>query len=224
MELREYMSVRRAYSLVRQEVEPEKRLTFAEFAILCRLDAAGGSLKTSDIADYQGSLRPTMTHRTKHLATLGLIERLKGDADRRNVVCRISEEGRAYIHDLCARTCGMIVSGHALSFITAERMRKYVDAMGPLSCLSSDLILLGLLTAQDGSCAVTDLVELLGLLQPTVSMSVSSLEREGLVERGPHARAPRASRVRLTPEGEGRARLLAEQISRLVVRRRPRTK
>ena len=72
MELREYLSIRRAYNLVRQESDASERLTSSEFAILCRLDVAGGSLRTSDIAEYQGSLRPTMTHRTKHLATLGL--------------------------------------------------------------------------------------------------------------------------------------------------------
>ena len=34
VELREYMSVRRAYNLVRQETESSYRLTFEEFAIL----------------------------------------------------------------------------------------------------------------------------------------------------------------------------------------------
>ena len=95
MDLKEFMSVRRAYNAVRQSVPSEGRLTFEEFAILCRLDFAGVPMKTSDIAEYQGALRPTMTHRTNHLAALGLIDRSEGENDRRNVVCSISEEGRS---------------------------------------------------------------------------------------------------------------------------------
>ena len=49
MDLREYMSVRRAYNIVRQSVEPAERLTFEEFAILCRLDFAGTPMKTSRV-------------------------------------------------------------------------------------------------------------------------------------------------------------------------------
>ena len=78
MDLKEFMSVRRAYNAVRQSVPSEGRLTFEEFAILCRLDFAGVPMKTSDIAEYQGALRPTMTHRTNHLAALGLNDRSEG--------------------------------------------------------------------------------------------------------------------------------------------------
>ena len=100
MDLKEFMSVRRAYNAVRQSVPSEGRLTFEEFAILCRLDFTGAPMKTSDIAEYQGALRPTMTHRTNHLAGLGLIDRSEGENDRRNVVCSISEEGRQYAEEL----------------------------------------------------------------------------------------------------------------------------
>lgn len=223
MEIREYLSIRRAYNLVRHAVENPERLTFSEFAILCRLDVAGGSLKTSDIAEYQGSLRPTMTHRTKHLATLGLIERLKGGLDRRNVVCQITDRGLALVNDLCAKTCSMIGTGQALSRVTPDRMRKYVDAMGSVSCMSGELILLGLYTYDGESCSVTDLVGGLGLLQPTVSMSVASLVEDGFIERVQSEGSPRSARVMLTESGQALANDLVRQIEDIVVRRKPRT-
>ena len=37
MELREYMSIRRAYNLVRKDVSSQQRLTFEEYAILAHL-------------------------------------------------------------------------------------------------------------------------------------------------------------------------------------------
>ena len=181
VDLREYMSVRRAYNLVRQEADTSRRLTFEEFAILCRLDVADGPLKTSAIAEYQGALRPTMTHRTNHLAKLGFIDRGEGTVDRRNIVCEISEDGRAHVRKLAEETRGQIPAGQPLARTSAERVRKYVDAMGSVYCTAGELVLLALYVEQDSPCTVTRLVELLGLLQPTVSMSVSSLIDKGLV-------------------------------------------
>lgn len=220
MELREYMSIRRAYSIVRQGADANRRITFAEFAILCRLDVAGGSLKTSDIAEYQGSLRPTMTHRTKHLAKLGLIERVKGEVDKRNVVCKITDEGLRCVSDLCRETCGQISAGQALARITPERMRKYVDAMGSVNCMAGELVLLGLYGEDDGK-TISELVECLGLLQPTVSMSVASLEEVGNVDRGGNARS---GKITLTQKGYEIADALYTQISALVIRRKPRNR
>ena len=119
MELREYMSVRRAYNLVRQSMESNRRLTFEEFSILCKLDVAGEPIKTSDIAEYQGALRPTMTHRTNHLARLGFIDRGEGVTDHRNIVCTISEDGRAFVRDLSQRTCARIPAGQPLARTSA---------------------------------------------------------------------------------------------------------
>ena len=104
MDLKEFMSVRRAYSVVRQAVASDERLTFEEFAIICHLRELGEPVKTSAIAEYQGALRPTMTHRTNHLEKLGLIERAEGTSDRRNVVCSVSEKGAERASALANRT------------------------------------------------------------------------------------------------------------------------
>lgn len=220
MDLKEFMSVRRAYNIVRQVVEPAERLTFEEFAILCRLDVSQASMKTSAIAEYQGALRPTMTHRTNHLSTLGLIERTEGAEDRRNVVCAISERGHERVEELSDLTRSQIPSGRALCRTTAERIRKYVDAMGALFCKAGDLVLLGLYAADEGSLTIMQIVDALGLLQPTVSMSVSSLAGEGLVERLHDTSSPHATSVSLTPAGVSEAEALVGRIESLVVRRK----
>lgn len=223
MELREYMSVRRAYNLVRQGVEAQQRVTFSEFAILCRLALAQGPVRTSDIASYQGSLRPTMTHRTKHLSKLGLITRDKGSEDKRNVVCGITDAGRAYVDDLCSRTCDEIGAGQALARTTPERICRYVDAMGAVSCTASDLTLLGLAASDNRTSTVSGLVDVLGLLQPTVSMSVTGLAKEGLVAKAsPDSERRRSVDVTLTNEGAARVAELEDQIEQVVVRRKPR--
>lgn len=224
MELREYMSIRRAYNLVRQQTDTARRLTFEEYAILCRLELAGVPIKTSEIADYQGALRPTMTHRTNHLASLGFIDRGEGLVDRRNIICSISEDGKKYVKELSDLTRGKIPTGQPLARISADRLCKYVDAMGTVYCTAGELVLISLYANDDQSCTVTGLVERLGLLQPTVSMSVGSMVEKGLVRR---VRADesslRALDIELTPEGRERAQTLAEKVYGIVVRRRARS-
>lgn len=222
MDLKEFMSVRRAYNAVRQSVPSEGRLTFEEFAILCRLDFAGVPMKTSDIAEYQGALRPTMTHRTNHLAALGLIDRSEGENDRRNVVCSISEEGRQYAGELADMTRAKIGAGRALSRTSADRIKKYVDAMGAYFCKAGDLVLLGIYAADEEGLTIMQIVEALGLLQPTVSMSVSALVEDGMVERERRGAGIHATTVSLTKKGEERARELSGNITKLVVRRKAR--
>lgn len=222
MDLREFMSVRRAYNVVRQKIDSAERLTFEEFAILCRLQVADAPIKTSSIAEYQGALRPTMTHRTNHLASLGYINRGEGEVDRRNVVCSISDEGIEAVTRLSTLTRSQIATGKSLSRTSPERICKYVDAMGSVFCKAGDLVLLGLYTAEGESLTIMQLVEALGLLQPTVSMSVSNLVDLGLVERAREEAGKHTTCVRLTPAGEERAREVAEVIDGVVVRRKVR--
>lgn len=223
LDLREYMSVRRAYNIVRQMVESSERLTFEEFAIISHLGNSGVAMRTSDIAEYQGSLRPTMTHRTNHLESLGLIERSEGSEDRRNVVCSISELGRERALDLARMTCGQIPTGKPLSRTTPERVLKYVDAMGSYFCKAGELVLLALYCSEEDSSTIMGLVDALGLLQPTVSMSVAALADQGLVTRERSGSGAHTTSVSLTEDGSQLAGEIACRIEDIVVRRKPRT-
>lgn len=224
MELKEFMSVRCACNIVRQETPAPERLTFEELAILCHLFENGDELKTSEIADYQGVLRPTMTHRTNHLARLGLITRHEGIHDRRNVCCAISEKGIEVKDHLCREVCNHIQNGAPLHRSSPERICKFIDAMGTVFCMSGDLVLLALQMSGDDSLSVSQIVRTLGLLQPTVSMSVSSLVDRGMVERNRATPdATRTLQVSLLPEGKARALELADRVNQIVVRRNRRS-
>lgn len=219
MELNEFMSIRRAYNVVRKDLDHDNRLTFEEFAILCRLDTCNTALKTSEIAEYQGSLRPTMTHRTNHLEQLGFIEREEGAVDRRNVVCSITPAGRKKVEELSALTRGQIAAGRSLSRTSVDRIRKYVDAMGAVYCKASDLVLLGLYSNDPEEVSIMSIVDSLGLLQPTVSMSVANLSSLGLIERDRVGRGRHTAHVHLNDKGREAAREIVARIERLVVRR-----
>ncbi len=221
MNVREYLSVRRAFSLVRQGMPAEERITFEELAIACHLGNLGRPLRTSEIAEYQGVLRPTMTHRTGHLEELGLISREAGTTDRRSIWCSITELGLRRVESLCQSVCDHIKNGMPLSRCVAPRMQLVIDEMGSMSVSSSDLVLLGLVSHEENSeVSVGDLVGGLGLLQPTVSMAVSSLEKAGLVSRLRDEVEPgRALPVRLTEAGRELAYELAKRVDAMRVRR-----
>lgn len=221
MELREYLAIRRAHNLVRQDTPASRRLTFVELAILCRMVILDRPMNTSEIAEYQKSLRPTMTHRTKRLAELGFMERSKGSMDRRNVMCSITDAGRAFIDEVSVRICDILRTGTVLSRTTPQRIRRCIDAMGSVTCMSGDLVLLGILQAADGRCTISELVAVLGLLQPTASMSVTSLESEGLVVRDRlEGSNGRSVDIMLTEAGAIKAQVVANDIRMLVIRRK----
>lgn len=228
MNVREYMSVRRAFGLARQEMPASERITFEELGIMCHLGLAPDGLRTSEIAAYQGVLRPTMTHRTSHLASLGLIERTSGEQDRRSVCCALSERGASELDRIVLLVCDKIPTGMPMSRCTPQRMRHVLDAMGKVSLSSSDLVLLGVRTGAcgtDGAASVGELVDGLGLLQPTVSMAVASLERAGDVVRprtGEGRLAPAG--IKLSEQGSGHAERLEARVSDVRVARPRRQK
>lgn len=215
MKVCEYLSVRRAYGLVRQTTPATSRVTFDELGILCHLSNVNGPLRTSQIAEYQGVLRPTMTHRTGHLAELGLIERRPGERDRRNVYCHLSSTGVVAVRRMVADVCRNIKTDMPLGRCTDERMMRVIDGAARVSLSSADLVLMHLAfccNEDDGLGSVGGLVDELGLLQPTVSMAVSSLKRSGLIERG-EATGQAALSIALTEAGRDRAERLVAQVA-----------
>lgn len=218
MDAREYLSVRKAYNNVRKEADKSERLSFSEFSILCHLSERTGGLKTSDIADYQHVLRPTMTHRTKRLEEMGLISRGHGNDDRRNIYCEITPRGMEWVDRLSELTRQSIRPQEPLARTTAQRVRAYVDAMGEYALDSREQVLLVTLLSECESLKIGQIVSSLNLLQPTVSMCVSTLAGEGLLVRD--GAEPHGGTVSLTPEGRERAQAILDGVEALTVRRK----
>ena len=148
MDVREYIAIRRAYNTLRQNAPSKSRLTFEEISVLALLDSTEEALPTSAIASWQHALRPTMTHRASHLAGLGLIRRVPGIDDRRNVVCEITESGVAELDALCEGIRLALAHGKVLTRIDSSRVKRYLLAMGQRYLQASDLVIIGL--AADG--------------------------------------------------------------------------
>lgn len=226
MRLPEYLSVRRAYNVVRQETDARCRITFDELAILSHLLRCDEATTISAVADYQGVSRSNMTHRVSGLEDLGLIERLPGTHDRRNVLCQVTEAGRREAFSLAGRIRAAIRPGMPLSRTSADRILAYADAMGSLFCSGEGLVLLALYSRDFAPTRISDLVADTGMLQPTTSMAVAKLcQRELAVREFPETEALPSSRqgkVVVTEAGKRRACELAEFVEDMTVPRAPR--
>lgn len=216
LEISNYITLRRACSQVRRAQPSELRLKFEEVAILAHLKLVGEPIKTSDIADYQGALRPTTTHRMNRLTKMGFVERKSGEVDRRNIVCSITEKGEEFLRYAAEQVCAQLASGNLLTRVTPERVYRYIDAMGVNFFSASDLILVSLREV-NRSVGASELVAGLDMLQPTVFMALSSLRKVGLISR--KAEDSRTVEYSLTDAGLKRAEEVAQAISKIVIRR-----
>lgn len=216
MELREYKSVRHAYNMVRQAQASDSRLTFSELSILSYLMHHPHGVKTSDISEYQSALRPTVTHRTKHLEKLGYICRDTNQFDKRSILCKITPLGKTVFLELVEETKNNIALGWPLSHVTAERLEQYIYSMGSFDIGACDLILVNLYLSDHHVSAIGDIVEQMGLLQPTVSMGLSTLEKDGLIER---KHENHTYGIALTKKGLSRAADIEHHIQGCIVHR-----
>lgn len=220
MLVREFLSIRRAYNLVRQSGEASARLSFEELGILAHLSLNNSALRASDLANAQAALRPTMTHRMNHLEKKGFISRSEGPSDHRNIVCKISSLGRKKLDAALTSMKDFIRTSDALARTTAERLIRYVDAMQSVYVDASDLVLLSLYASDNAGKSISELVGDLGFLQPTVSMSVASLMEQGFCTKRSAGENPSGhTRIFLSKKGEQRAAELASAIEKLVVHR-----
>ena len=163
MKVCEYLSVRRAFGLVRQSTPASGRITFDELGIMCHLANVGEPLRTSEIAEHQGVLRP---NRTGHLADLGFIERRMGENDRRSVFCSLTPAGVSEVRRVVTEMCRNITAGMPLCRCVPRRMSLIIDECARVSVSSADMVLVALSEVTDGQPgrSVSELVAFLGLL------------------------------------------------------------
>ena len=221
MNVRDYLSVRRAYNIVRQQSESDRRLTFEEFAILCRLEQINGTARVTEIATYQHALRPTMAHRMDHLEKRDLVIRGTVPDDRRASWASLTAHGINVVKELSSQTIKAFPTNSPMRRITVKRLARMVDAMGAVFLTAGELLVLALMDQQDHRAQIGTLVNVTGFLQPTTSMAVSRLVESGLVDRcvlkGGDGR--RTTVAHLTDEGMARAEEIASLVEDIVVRK-----
>lgn len=215
MRIRDYIAVRRAFNVVRQDLPRAGRITLEAMAILCVLDLLPEPMCASDIVAYQQSSPPTLSHRLNSLESLGYIARSATDRDRRCVTCSITPAGREVERSCCEQCHAVLARSGVLVHVSPERLRVYLAAMGRSHLSAGDLLLVYLRAADGEALRASEMMKGTGLLQPTVSMAIDSLVGRGLVRRVKDG-------VALTDEGVLEADALCDEVAVMVVPRRAR--
>lgn len=225
MDTRDFLVVRRAFNLVRNESPRSLRLTFEEFAMMCHLLLKRRPVGLSEIAREQNVQRPTLTRRANRLEGMELTVRMVSDADKRAIFCSPTIKGKKVMQSLAGKMQENIVDG-ACEGIAKRQLYSIVSIMSSMSCTAADLVLMSLLQEEANAMRVTRIVELTGLLQPTISMAVSLLEQSEYLRRGTEEDENVSPRMVLfTDEGKKRADGLVARVAALDVEAYlPRTK
>jgi DNA-binding MarR family transcriptional regulator len=81
--------------VIERQLRQDAGLSHAQYEILSRLDAAGGQLRMSQLADVIIVSRSGLTYQVSQLERAGLVRREKCDSDERGVLAVLTGHGRA---------------------------------------------------------------------------------------------------------------------------------
>jgi len=95
-----------------------------------------------------------------------------------------------------------------------------MDGVGSFNCNAGDLVLLAMKVMESEGCVLSDIVELLRLMEPTVSMTVTALAKSGFLERHESAKEFRRIQIVLTEKGQKRVNGLISKISDITIPRK----
>lgn len=180
MDAQDFLKLRCSFGLLRQNLPRKNRISFEEFALLAHLRCEDRPLTMTDLAIYQGALRPTITHRVTHLASHNYVVRIECATDKRNVSCELSSQGELMFQSILVELSRIGFNGSSQD----EQILRLADGAGSVTLCAADLILAALKVMFFArGASIGKLAASLGLLQPTVSMAVAALEEVEEVER-----------------------------------------
>jgi len=84
--------------VIEQQLRQDAGLSHAQYEILSRLDAAGGRLRMSELADVIIVSRSGLTYQVTQLERADLVRRERDAADERGVLAVLTGAGRAALH------------------------------------------------------------------------------------------------------------------------------
>jgi DNA-binding MarR family transcriptional regulator len=119
--------------MVRQpprDTRPEVELSHAEFRLVAALGHKGSAIM-SDLAGMLNVPLSTATHTVDKLVAKGLVERGRGDRDRRIVLVDLSEKGRR-LHQSCLE-CQLAMGRTMLEALSPGEREIFLELMAKMT-------------------------------------------------------------------------------------------
>lgn len=182
MDLSAYVEIQRGYGAMRAQISPSVRVSFDEFASLCLL-YGGKTFSPSEMSHALGVTCPTITYRGSRLEKLGFLTRVPCSIDHRSTRCALTRRGSLNVTRALHALQKTVGEQAGIADATPSTIAAMIAKMGSLPLGAHDLILLCFKDAEEYALSVGTLVKATGQPQPTVSMAVRRLVRDGYLVR-----------------------------------------
>ncbi|MBR2834250.1 MAG: hypothetical protein IKE43_00845 [Coriobacteriales bacterium] len=214
MDIKRYLSLHKAFNEVRQNTNPEQRVIFDEYAIMCLLSEKK-TLSATQIAREQCISCPTMTHRSSHLTSLGYLLSKMNERDHRRLDCSLTRKGSLATTKITQKVIDTLAEDDVLHGLSPKEIISITIQSGKLPLTADQHILLAYAVDDLETEPVMNIVRNTNLLQPTVSMALVRLCKEGLLKRGEEKSANEKPGYTITKAGLSSAKKFIKAIEAL---------
>ena len=224
MKVLEFLSLHEAQNQVKREQTKARRVNMHDLQLLVHLYEVQKPCSLTDFQRHCKADLPTITFRMKKLEKKGFITKKDSLEDRREVLCSLTTKGKEVVQEQLELMSDFIEKPKPLYMCKANRLAKYVDAMGSFEIDAKKILLIYLYVNHFGKMTIAQASRNLNMLQPTLAIASKQLWESGLLEKerssGSHEREVH---VYLTTKGKKEAKELIKKIEKIPVKK-PRTK
>lgn len=178
-----FFEIHRQFNIERRALDPQRRIVFDDFSALALLKISV-PLSVGAIAKEQLIWPSTMSRRVSRLVEIGLVSLEQSHLDRRVNLGTLTPYGNELTVELCQAFLDNLIPGSSLDRLGLELadVVSIVARMGRVPMSASGLIAFCYGMRACPSMRVADIVNLTGLQQATVSMTLRSMEEQTMME------------------------------------------
>ena len=178
-----FFEIHRQFNVERRALDPQRRIVFDDLSALALLKISA-PLSVGAIAEQQLIWPSTMSRRVSRLVEIGLVSLEQSHLDRRVNLSALTPYGDELTVGLCQAFLDNLIPGSSLDCLGLELadVVSIVARMGRVPMSASGLIAFCYGMRACPSMRVTDIVNLTGLQQATVSMTLRRMEEQEMME------------------------------------------
>ena len=157
--LNAYLVLMREYNRIANAEPEEKRLGFAEFALLVHLGVMSRPVLSSELACYRVASAAATSTAVTRLAGLGYAWRRRHPGDARKREGYITQSGEGYVARVILELGRSLSCGADATRPTTQDLLLAVDEMGSACLSDGDLLLLAFLGSRAETMTATEIEE-----------------------------------------------------------------
>lgn len=178
-----YFEIHRQFNIERQRLPADLRVVFDELSVMALLQL-NVFMSVKEISQAQLVCSSTVSRRIAHLERGGFVSTFHLPGDKRLNYCALTPFGDRVVRAFYRAFLDNFVPGSTLDLmgLTTADIAALVSRMGRVPMPADNLILFCYVMRGSEAMKVRDMVNLTGMLQATVSMTLRRMESDGSME------------------------------------------